>query len=804
MSGSVGSDVSTAVPCTKDQTGPLYPAVIAFGVASATLLLQTVQTRIYAVIFWNHLVYFIVSVALLGFGISGTWLAFGESSRIARFLTLGRAAVGFVVTALISSLFVPRLGVAYSALFSSGPHLLRMMITYSTAAFPYFFAGWILGMVYRDHARHIHFLYFADLVGAATGCLLLLVLIRPLGPIFLVLLSCVLVAFPVLLRRGQRNGKVAAAAILVGLLALGAWNGDIERGIVPDRSKASHDLYKDLAPNDQRIIEYSEWNSICRTDVIGTKLSPQKRIFIDGDAYTGMEHKGVGEPRPFDLEKEALVPHKTPYVLERPRDNVLVIGPGGGHDVWDALRGGARQIDAVEINPSTVHLVTREYREEVHGLFERSGVTLWNEEGRSFVRQQNRRYDIIMINAIDTFAALDAGAYMLAENYLYTVDGILDYINHLTPEGTLCITRWDYAGETTRLFTVMLEALYEAGYAEPEHHIAAQTRASWTAILASPAPFTEQEIAALRSHTEKHSGIFCFPLRAEECTKPLQRDLNAYAEARAQGSQKQFFDAYYYNVRPVRDDSPFFFHYEKVRNLFQVFHEHSPGDYVRGHWPSFTLSVLLLLLSVALAVFVFLPLRRRGRGDLPNFGLWLLYFCCLGVSFIFVEISLMQRFALLLGHPARSLALVLAALLFFAGLGSYAKERFRAPLGLALAVLCGVLLAVAFAYPHVVNLLLGFPLWVRGIATLALVAPAALFMGMPFPTGIRLVSDRSRDAVPWMWGVNGGATVFGSILAIACAIRIGFTGVLCLASCGYAIALAAYLYISSRQVDSSQ
>ncbi len=778
----------------------LYPALIAFSIAAATLLLQIVQTRIYAVVFWNHLVYFIISVALLGFGISGTWLSFGRSTWIARRLTLRNAALCFVVTTIVSSLLVPQWGTSFGVVFTSRWHLLRLMTTYGTAVFPYFFSGWILGILYRDYAEHIHFLYFADLVGAGFGCMLFLALIRPVGAVGLILLACAFVAMPLLCGEFSRRTiiipAIFLAAVMVTLAALFACRNAIDARIVPDRTKGFHAVYADMDPHDEKVVEFREWNSIARTDVVGTKLTPWKRIFIDGDAFTGMEVTSSDVPPPYDLEKEALVPHMTPYVLARTFNSVLVIGSGGGRDVWSALRAGAQSVDAVEINPTTVHLVKTEYRNNLHGLFSRSDVTLWNEEGRSFVRSHEARYNVIMINAIDTFAALDAGAYMLAENYLYTIDGIKDYLSRLTPDGILCITRWDYAGETPRLFTTMLEALYDLGYSQPNRHIVAQTRNFWTAIMVSPAPFSETEIERLKTHTIKHKGAFYFPLSAQDCSTPFQHDLNEYALARESGKQEAFFQSYTYNIRPVSDDSPFFFHYEKLKNIVRVTREHALVDYVRGHWPAFTLSVLMILMSTALVLFIFLPLTRRGRGDLSHFGLWLVYFCCLGTAFIFVEISLMQRFALLLGHPARSLALVLACLLVFAGIGSYVKERLNLHLGVALIFLIVAITVAALAYPWIIERLLGFPLWIRGVFTVLLVAPLALFMGMPFPYGIRRVSEEARDAVPWMWGVNGGATVVGSILAISLAIRFNFTTVLLLAALGYAAAMAAYFRVS--------
>ena len=184
-----------------------FPATVAFSVALSTLLLQLLQTRIYALVYWNHLVYFIVSIALLGFGISGTWLAFGERNRLVRVLGLRSAAIGFVVTTLLSSLVVPQLGVELQSIFHSTPQFLLMLATYAAAVCPYFFAGWILGSIYRDHAAQMSVLYFADLVGAAFGCVAFLVLMQPLGAVRCIVLACLLVAVPILLGERRRRGS---------------------------------------------------------------------------------------------------------------------------------------------------------------------------------------------------------------------------------------------------------------------------------------------------------------------------------------------------------------------------------------------------------------------------------------------------------------------------------------------------------------------------------------------------------------------------------------------------------------------
>ncbi len=371
---------------------------MAFSVAAATLLLQLVQTRIYAVVFWNHLVYFIICIALLGFGISGTWLSFGDKTRLARFLTLTNAAVGFVVSAVLSSLIIPRMGVSLAEIFYDFFHFFRLVVTYVFAVFPYFFAGWMLGSIYRDFAKSIHFLYFADLVGACVGCLLFLVCVQSFGVVGLVVVCCVLVAVPpFVFSRKHPVATVAALVCVAMLVAVGVQREALSRSIVPEQTKAFQKLYRDLDRDDDKIHEFSEWNSISRIDVVGTRKSQEKRIFIDGDAWTGMRPETHVPHPPWDPDAHRMISWAAPYVIQSNPESVLVIGSGGGVDVYNALRARPKHVDAIEINPTTARIVVEEYSELTHGVFDDPRVNLYTEEGRSFVRRSGKDYDVIVM-----------------------------------------------------------------------------------------------------------------------------------------------------------------------------------------------------------------------------------------------------------------------------------------------------------------------------------------------------------------------------------------------------------------------
>lgn len=776
----------------------LYPAVIAFSVSLGTLLLQLVQTRIYGVVFWNHLVYFIVSIALLGFGISGTWLAFGKSTRLARFLTMRNAAIGFVLSTIIASLLAPRMGISIASVVAGSPRILQLLFTYGLAVLPFFFAGWMLGVVFRDWAEHIFLLYFVDLVGAGLGCLLYLAAMQPVGAIHLVLFVCVIVALPPLLHDIHRPSTKGFAVGICGLLVVLALNeATLNASIQPEPTKAFKRLYQNMTEEDEKIWEFSEWNTISRIDVIVGRLNSgkkiidveQRNIFIDGDAWTTMITSRFWQ-QPIDRDKAAFSgPVGYPYFFEDGLDSALIIGTGGGVDVGIALRAKAKYIDTVEINPTTYRLMLEDYRDRTNNLVGQPEVHAYNEEGRSFVRRTERKYDIIVMTGIDTFAAINSGAYVLSENYLYTIEAMTDYLGHLTDRGILNITRWLHRAETPRLFVVCYEALRGMGFEHPERHIIMNARSRAT-IMVRLTPFTEEEIQAYGDHLSERKAMLLYPPHEKHETHAI---IEKYVERRIAGTHGEFLDLLTYDITPVTDDSPFFFHYDKPSRWLSVMHERTLEDFVRGHWPSFTLFSLFGLTFVTVLVFMFVPLARRGRVDIPAFRWWLMYFTCLGVSFIFVEIALMQRFALLLGHPSRSLALVLSSLLIFAGIGSQVQGMLRLNLKVSLTMLVGLILAAAFLYPPIISAALGWSFAARAIVTLILVAPLGMLMGIPFPSGIHAVSKYGREAVPWMWGVNGGTTVLGSVLAIILAIWGSFTLVFLMAAGGYLLALVAHV-----------
>jgi hypothetical protein len=382
---------------------------------------------------------------------------------------------------------------------------------------------------------------------------------------------------------------------------------------------------------------------------------------------------------------------------------------------------------------------------------------------------------------------------VLSENYVYTVEAFRDLLSHLKPDGILAVSRFRLtpARETLRVVSIAYQALDDLGVSEPADHIAVVSLNPILAmVLTKRSPLTPAEIATLEEVAVEADGVI-FAAPGVETNTPYAELLTAFSA----GREEEFFDAYPYNVTPVYDDRPFFFEYYKWSRFLDDFG--GVDESLRGVNRPVAITVLgsMLglggLLSAVLVVGPLAVFRRRGLG-VDRWWSAAAYFALIGVAFIFVEISMMQRFVLFLGHPGYSIPVVLASLLIFAGTGSYLssklplRESARLAVGLLGApVALGVLLAVQ---SPLFDELLGMPLGTRVVVTMAMMGVPGVLMGMPFPLGLALVSRSSRHLVPWAWGINGVASVLGAVLVVFVAMALGFT---------WAVAIAAAFYVAS-------
>jgi hypothetical protein len=807
---------------------PIYFSLLFL--SAATLAFEVVLTRLFALAQGHHFAFMAVSLALLGAGASGTLLSLHPPSRHRLHYWLEASALLFTLTAPASYLLVNALPFDAYRIAWERVQLLWMTVYYLALAVPFFFSGLAVGAALVTLPGEAHRLYAANLLGSGLGpplALLALAMVGGSGTVFGVTwlgsLAFLILAWrhPVRDQATDNRWRLAWQAV-GGLLStvcglyflLPPAFADIR--LTPYQPLSQALLY----PGSQVVLQ--KWNAFSRVDVIeseGIRSAPGLSMAYPGGpppqvglTVDGQNLSPITAIPPSQAEFADYLPPALAYQL-RPNADVLIVEPGGGLSVLSALRGGARSVTAVHSNPAVVAAV----REWGGDLYQDPRVTVVVDDPRSYLRRERHRFDLIILPLTDSFRAVTAGAYALGEEYRYTLEAFGELQNHLAPDGLLVAERWLQLPptESLRLWGIALEALRQGGIGNPGAHLVALRSFQTSLVITSRTPFTRDDLRHVRDFatTRQFDLVWTPDLRDLKASalglseEELHRlGINRYnvvsgapyfhtfATLLETSAPSRFYTDYAYAVAPPTDDRPFFFHFFKWRQTPAILAS------LGKTWQPFGGSgylVLVLLLALVLLLsggLILLPLvigRKSPRSTprAPRSTLrYLLYFSLLGLGFLFVEIPLLQRFILYLGQPAYAFAVVVGALLVASGVGSrYLADRIRPPLGLA------ILAGLVFVYPVLLPLLFeatfGLSLAGRMVMTGLALTPLGLLMGTPFPQGLAQARRSAPDLLPWIWAVNGCASVISAVLAPMVAIDLGFRVVMLIGAGAYLSAL---------------
>jgi len=765
------------------------------------LALEITITRIASVVMYYHFSFLAISLALLGLGASGIVVyvlpklfareRFGAQSAYASMLCAFAAL--FAIAVLMSAQL--NLQVSWGWLVS--PAGLLFLLVVFLLVLPFFFGGIAISLVLKHFSAQVSQLYFADLVGAGLGCLVVVLSFDWLGGVGTVTLVLAIALVAAILFAASEQHKrlvLIAGAITVALLGLGLLNSQTQwlRIRYPKGQAETTPVFE-------------KWNAFSRVAVFPPNLlsknfepwDPGKGIpvdrmgiDIDAGAFTSIvQFDGNFDKVDYLRGDIAAVPYRL-----TPKQDVLVIGAGGGQDVLIALLYGAQKVTAVEINPIMRTIVNERFGEFSGRLYQNPRVNFVVDEARSFIRNSNQKYDIIQATLVDTFAASAAGAFALSENYLYTREAFTDYWDHLKPDGVLAMTRWYFEPPTEmyRLLAITLDALRTRGIEHPENHIIITRQDQRATFLLKKSEFTPKELRQIRAGEDEGSYEIIYA--------PHVDIDSAFVQQLAQ--PQEFERSYPLNIEAPTDDHPFFFYFVKsgdnpISTLLNMFS--GEGE------PSTLLLAMFFILLVLALLWIGVPLLLFGKSGTAPRAAEMVYFAGIGLGFILIEIALIQRFILLLGHPIYALAVILFALLFFGGVGSlltgWISEEKRERLHLLLLCALVVLLFVYnYALLPFLNTLIGLPIAVRILSAILALMPLGLLMGMPFPLGIKLVTTRSAELVPWMWGINGLFSVVGSVFAAILAINFGLTMTLNVGLLCYLAVFAATIFVVRQPI----
>ena len=783
-----------------------------FLISSATLCLEITLIRYFSISQQYHFAFLVISIAFLGYGASGSFLSFFKTfPSIEQDKFLSYSSLLCSLTILISFFLCNQIPFDFFKLSWDKGQIFFIFLYYILLSIPFFFAGLTISFAISRASSLVNRIYFSDLLGAGTGTLLVLFAFLPKGDrgviifiSFLALLSSFLfcikrpVSFKLLL-------VFLMAAEIALFLSSPSW---LSFRISPYKSLPVSLKY----PNAKHLL--TQWNAISRIDILESsatryapglsllydkKLPPQLGLSIDGGELSAVtSFKDSGD----SLEFLSYLPSSLAYSLTK-NPSTLIIEPKGGLDVLAALYFKAPQIKVIESNPLIIKLLREELAQFTGNIYHKENIRFVSAYSRSHLKQEKNVYDLIVFSLTDVFGASGTGMYGFSENYLYTVDSFSHILSRLSPNGLASMSLYllPPPRQEARILATWIEAL-EKNNMDPSSRIIAIRSWGTISYFIKKSPFTNSEIQKLKDFTDRclFDLVYYPGIKPEETNIHNKFEKSFYYNLTKQllspAERKELYRDYIFQLRPTTDNRPFFYNFFKMNKLKETFRALSQKwlPLLQGQF----LVPLLLFQSVILAfVLILLPLlafqkgksRRRGVASNTFF-----FFSLIGMSFMFVEITFIQKFILFLGHPLYSTSAIIFSLLFSCGLGSYFSKRLlgenlKRNLKWSLLSCTGLIVVYLLLFPFFTKNLIGLNLFIKMALTFLIIFPLGFLMGFPFPSGIRLLGEQGKKFIPWAWATNAFSSVVNSILALMIAFWGGYNLVLLLAAGGYMLAL---------------
>lgn len=789
-------------------------------VSCAALVYEVALTRVFAIAQGYHFGFLAISLALLGFGASGTLLAIAP-----RWVRGAKAYTSLIAVAFSITLFSSYLAANYlpfdSYRIATDPTQFALLAAYLLAlVVPFFIAGFLQGLPLVLWPDKTNSLYSANLIGSGLGCVFALKALDAWGESSTVLFAGALAGGAALSYSQQAPTSQGGSPLIawttrwlsITLIVLFASALSQSPPWLEVRLSPYKTLSQILTYPGTRLID-RKWNSFSRVDVVegvGVRSAPGLSLGYSGELprQTGLV---VDADQTFVLTSmEGLTPEflnalpiSLPFYL-RENAKALVLEPGGGQDVMVALNRGAKSITAVEQNPILVELMRGPSSARAGYVYDHPNVTVVISGGRDFVARDNERYDVIDLALSENFRPVSAGAFSLGENYGMTVEGFRAYLERLAPNGLLVVQRWLQLppSEELRTASLLIAGLDAERVTDPRQYIVAIRSFSTMLVMARREPFQPDEIDRIKSfaYTRGFDLVYYPGIQSIEANRfnVMRPDLYFNSFQSVLSGPDRFYGRYEYDIAPPTDDHPFFYQFFKWEQTPAVL------ALLGKRWQPFggsgflilgiLLGLVLLLSSGLIALQMAIAQRTRSNSFGSGWKRVIIFFSAIGLGFLFVEVPLTQRFILLLDNPVYSFAIVLFSLLVFSGIGSLFSER--VPLRQAFVALIVVIVIGQLCLPAFSEFLLGLTLEQRMVLTILALAPVGFLLGIPFPRGLRLLTEGSPSLLPLAWAVNGLTSVVSSILATSIAVSSGFAPVLLGGGLVYAIGLVSVLGIS--------
>ena len=821
----------------RTQTPPLLSVFI---LSAAALAYEVLLIRLFSIIHWHHFAFMVISIALLGYGVSGSLITVFQRRLLDNYdsVFIGNILL-FGLSSISCFIIVQHLPFNTLEILWDSSQWQRLLLSYLLLTLPFFFVANALALTLMRYHQHIPQVYGIDLIGAGLGAVLVMVLLQIFTPdivLRVLALFGLSAGFFALTNFSARYKQLTVAVLLVGMIAI---------VLTPQRwLDLSLSEYKGLAQTllikDASLLQ-SHSSPVSQTSVVESPLIPfrhapgmslqspagppeQLAVFRDGDEMTAIDH--VTDKK--SLEYHDYMSSALPYHVHRSPRNVLILYSATGTQILQAHLHEIPEIDAVEPDVQLTQLITETFADyyDWHKLKDKVKIHTISARGMAVTQ---KKYDLIIIGPSGSSAGGSAGVHALSTSYDYTVEALQSYLKLLADDGLLSVTLWTStpARGNLKLFATAVEAMKKAGIDNPENNIAWIRSWNTATLLLKNTALTTEQINAVREFSQTRSFDLAWlnGLQSDEANRFQQlQEPVFYLAARSilkQGDSKEsgsrFIEQYKYDIQASTDNIPYFNNYFRWSSLKEFLS--LPGragiSMIGVGYP--TLLLTLVQAAITAFVLILLPLLfmksdkkedDKGEDDKKRAGRRrniIIYYLAIGLAFLFIELAFIQKFTLILSQPLYAIAVALCAFLVFSGLGSlYVEYRLRtktediAAVILRRAVTMIGLLTVIYiiVLPQISATIMALPETARIVSAFILAAPLAFVMGMPFPLGLNMLKQTSPDLIPWAWGINGCASVLSAILAVLLAIEIGFNGVMSIAVILYVIA-----WISNRKIS---
>lgn len=784
---------------------------LSLGLLSASLIaFQLALMQLLSAVQWNHFAYMVISIALLGFGASGTFLALARKwlerhTEFVLYLLMILTGVSMSGIILFSSALFGKFDTYL--IFVDLSNTKYLFLSYFSFFIPFFFGALAIGLIYIRYVNRIGTMYFADLLGSGLGGVLLLGLLWIFYPAQLPAAISILPIVAGILIIPKSWGKRLIIPSLLLLLLPGY--------LIVFPSKLPVSEFKDISGAlnmpDSKIYreEKSPYGHIQVVEGPALRYAPglslsfsedipvSDVLFINGGWFGPITKRAKNRTTHF-LDYTT---HNLPYVISDPY-NVLILDGRTGLHADHALWNGAVEVTLVEENKRVLDLLKNELAFKIDSLFSDPKLKSISLHSRSFLLADSSLYDLIVLPPIESFGG-SSGVNALQEQYLLTLNAMNDTWDHLSDRGMIEVTSWmDYpVRNPLKILATLVETLEQNGCTEIEQHLVAIRSWGTISFVLKKRPFTSDEISKIKDFCQL---MYFDPVLLPGITSSERSVFNHFEETSFFSSVDQivsperdsFYKNYDFNIKPATDNKPYFSQFLKLNRLnklHDLFGQGALPFLEIGYFITLLTFIQISLIAFILIVFPLFFTQWKGKGKVYT----LLHFSGIGIGFMFVEIVFIQQFILYFGNPIIAASAVLSGMLISSGVGSLFSSRLKSDNRNILIILSLVILFIlfyAFTLTPVLRTSINLPFSLKILFSLLLISPLAFFMGMPFPIGLKQLDWHNSTLIPWAWGINGCFSVISTVLATIIAVEAGFLWVMLLASLAYGLALLANIF----------